>query len=115
SGVVLGMKLTPLFGNDDAVLSLRKLEDAYIVIMSKYVDEVEASMLAESAIRGMLAELDPHSVYIDAERMKQVNEEFDAGYEGIGISYEFVPGPDGTDTLAVLNPLPGGPSEEAGL
>jgi carboxyl-terminal processing protease len=115
SGVVLGMKLTPLFGDDDAVLSLRKLEDAYIVIMSKYVDEVDASALAESAIRGMLGDLDPHTVYIDAERMKQVNEEFDAGYEGIGISYEFVPGPEGRDTLAVLNPLPGGPSEEVGL
>lgn len=115
SGVVLGMKLTPLFGNDDAVLSLRKLEDAYIVIMSKYVDDVDPAELAESAIRGMLTELDPHSVYIDAERMKQVNEEFDAGYEGIGISYEFVSGPDGRDTLAVLNPLPGGPSDEVGL
>ena len=115
SGVVLGMKLTPMFGDDDAVLSLRKLEDAYIVIMSKYVDEVDASALAESAIRGMLGELDPHTVYIDAERMKQVNEEFDAGYEGIGISYEFVPGPDDRDTLAVLNSLPGGPSEDVGL
>lgn len=113
-GILLGMKLTP-FLDDEAVISLRKLEDAYIVIMSKYVDDVDASDLAESAIRGMLQDLDPHSVYIDAERMKQVNEEFDAGYEGIGISYEFVPGEEGRDTLSVLNPLPGGPSEEAGL
>lgn len=115
AGVLLGMNLSPLLGDDDAVVSLRKLEDAYIVIMSKYVDEVDAGSLAESAIRGMLEDLDPHSVYIDAERMKQVNEEFDAGYEGIGISYEFVPGVEGKDTLSVLNPLPGGPSEEAGL
>ncbi len=115
AGVLLGTSIAPFFGDDEAVISLRKLEDAYIVIMSKYVDDVDASELAESAIRGMLEDLDPHSVYIDAERMKQVNEDFEAGYEGIGISYEFVPGSEGQDTLSVLNPLPGGPSEDAGL
>lgn len=115
AGIALGMRFGPLFSDEDDMRSLKKLEDAYLMITQRYVEDVNSAKLTESAIRSMLAELDPHSVYIDAERMKAVNEELDAGYDGIGISYELIPGPDKQDTLAVLTPLPGGPSDEAGL
>ncbi|MEL7170055.1 MAG: S41 family peptidase, partial [Bacteroidota bacterium] len=64
---------------------------------------------------GMIEGLDPHSVYIDAEEMRSVRENFDASFQGIGIYYEFIDGEDDQDTLAVLRPIVGGPSEEAGL
>jgi carboxyl-terminal processing protease len=115
AGVFLGVELGMVLSDDNTYESLKKLEDAFIVVTQKYVDDVSSSELAESAIEGMLKDLDPHSVYIDAERMKQVNEDLTASFEGIGIAYELIPGPEGQDTLAVLNPLPGGPSEEVGL
>ena len=115
AGILLGMQLHSAISGDDTYESLKKIDQAFSIINNRYVDEVDSADLAEHAIEGMLEAMDPHSIYIDAERMREVNEDFNAAFEGIGISYEFVPGVDGADTLAVLNPLPGGPSEKAGL
>lgn len=114
-GLLVGTQLGSYVSSDDAYQSLKKLEDAYLVITQRYVEDVDVDELTENAIQGMLKNLDPHSVYIDAERMKRVAEEFNASFEGIGISYELIAGKDGQDTIAVLSPIPGGPSEEAGL
>ena len=113
--LVLGMKLGSVISSQDAADALKKLEKAFLLVNQRYVEEVDANKLAESAIRGMLEDLDPHSIYIDADHLGGVSENFDAEFEGIGISYELLPGPNGQDTLAVLNVLPGGPSEEVGL
>lgn len=114
-GVFLGMELGAIFSGNDTYESLKKLENAFMVINERYVQDVDSSVLTESAIEGMLKELDPHSVYIDAEQMDDVREDFNASFEGIGISFEIIEGPEGRDTVTVLNPLPGGPSEAAGL
>ncbi len=114
-GVILGMGIGSAISGDDTFESMEKVQQAFAIINQRYVDEVDASALAEEAIEGMLNELDPHSIYIDADRMRDVNEDFNASFEGIGISYEFIEGTDGNDTLAVLNPLPGGPSESVGI
>ncbi len=114
-GVLLGMEIGAVVLGDDTFDSLKKLENAFLVINERYVQDVDSSVLTESAIRGMLEELDPHSVYIDTEQMEKVREDFDASFEGIGISYEIIEGRDDRDTVTVLNPLPGGPSEQAGL
>ena len=114
-GALLGASVTTVVSSDDAYESLKKLEDAYLVITQRYVEELDYNKMAESAIGGMLSELDPHSVYIDEKQMKRVSEDFNASFEGIGISYELIPGPADADTIAVLNPLPGGPSDDAGL
>ncbi len=114
-GIVLGFELNAVVFRNNTAESLRKLEDAYLMISERYVQEVSASQLTESAIHGMLDELDPHSIYIDAEAMQRVQEDFDASFDGIGIAFEIIPGPNGLDTVAVLNPLPGGPSEAAGM
>ena len=114
-GLLLGMQIGTAISGDDNYESLRKLEKAFTVITDRYVEDVDSSELTESAIQGMLRDLDPHSVYIDAEQMRKVNEDFNASFDGIGIQYEFIEGPEGLDTVTVLNPLPGGPSDEAGL
>lgn len=114
-GVLLGFELGAIFSGDTTFESLKKLENAFLLINERYVQDVDSSVLTESAIKGMLEELDPHSVYIDADQMKQVQEDFNASFEGIGISFEIIDGPDGQDTVTVLNPLPGGPSEEVGV
>jgi carboxyl-terminal processing protease len=114
-GVILGTQLNGFVARGDTSEGIRKLEAAFITISDRYVEDVDSAHLAEHAIKGMLEHLDPHSIYIDTERMRAVTEDFDASFEGIGISYEFIEGDDGKDTLAVLNPIPGGPSDEAGL
>ena len=113
--LVTGIGIGTAVSVDDTHTATKKLERAFALINQRYVDDVDAEELAETAIERMLKELDPHSVFIDADRMKRVNEDFDASFEGIGISYEFLPGIQGKDTLAVLNAIPGGPSERAGL
>jgi len=114
AGVLLGMQLESAL-SDDTRAALKKLENAFLVINERYVEEVDSGVLAENALEGMLEELDPHSVYIDAETMRRVEEDFSGGFEGIGISFEFVEGIDEQDTLAVLSVIPGGPSEKVGL
>ncbi len=114
-GVLLGMEIGTVISGNDTFESLKKLENAFLTINERYVQDVDSSVLTESAIEGMLRELDPHSVYIDAEQMEKVREDFNATFEGIGISYEIIEGLENQDTVTVLNPLPGGPSEQAGL
>ena len=114
TGILLGMQLESAL-SDDTRAALQKLENAFLIINERYVEEVDSGVLAEHALDGMLEELDPHSVYIDAETMRRVEEDFSGGFEGIGISFEFIEGIQGQDTLTVLSVIPGGPSEEVGL
>ena len=114
-GTVLGMKIQSVVSADNTLQQLKKLEEAFSVITKKYVEDVDSSDLANDAIKGMLEGLDPHSVYIDAESIGRVRENFSGEFEGIGISYEWTEGESGEDTVTVIVPLTGGPSEEAGL
>lgn len=114
-GIVLGFHVRDVASGSDDYENLRKIEEAYNFITRSYVERVDSAQLAEDAIEGMLAGLDPHSIYISAEEMRSVQESFNASFEGIGIYYELIKGPGDRDTLAVLMPIAGGPSEEAGL
>ena len=114
-GLVIGMQTQDAASSDPGTDNLRKIEEAFSFINRNYVERVDSAKLSEDAIEGMLKGLDPHSIYIDAESMRRVRENFEASFEGIGIYYEFLEGPDERDTLAVLMPIAGGPSEEAGL
>ncbi len=114
-GLLAGVQVQDAVSGSDEVEQLRKIEEAYEYITRAYVEQVDSSELAEDAIEGMLAGLDPHSIYISSEEMRRVRESFDASFEGVGIYYEFVEGPEDADTLVVLMPIAGGPSDEAGL
>jgi len=114
-GILLGFEIRDVASGNSDFENFRKIEEAYNFITRGYVEPVDSSELAEDAIEGMLAGLDPHSVYINSEEMRSVRESFDASFEGIGIYFELIEGPDDTDTLAVLMPIAGGPSDEAGL
>lgn len=114
-GLVLGFHVRDVVSGSDDYANLRKIEEAYNYIARSYVERVDSAQLAEDAIEGMLAGLDPHSIYISTEEMRSVQESFNASFEGIGIYYELIEGPEDRDTLAVLMPIAGGPSEEAGL
>ncbi len=89
---------------------LRKLQLAEFAIANLYVDKVDEEKLVEDAIRGMLEKLDPHSAYSNAEEVKKMNEPLQGNFEGIGVQFNMV-----EDTLFIIQPVSGGPSEKVGI
>lgn len=88
----------------------RKLQLAESIVANFYVDTINENKIVESAIVGMLKELDPHSSYSDPEETKSMNEPLDGSFSGIGITYNM-----NQDTLYVLQTVSGGPSERVGI
>src|SRR5690606_33999335 len=66
--------------------------------------------LTEKAIGNLLNERDPHSNYISAKQLKEVNEQLEGNFEGIGIEFMIM-----DDTILVVTPIAGGPSEAVGI
>ena len=89
---------------------LRKLQIAELAISNLYVDNVDEGKLVEDAIRGMLEKLDPHSSYSTPKEVKALNEPLSGSFEGIGVQFNMV-----EDTLLVIQPVTGGPSEKVGI
>ena len=101
----------PLSAQDaGAVRQLQKLTQVYRYLDGLYVDEVDMQPLVESAISGMLEELDPHSAYIGADEMKGVQESFEGEFSGIGVEFNIL-----RDTVIVVNTIVGGPAERVGV
>lgn len=88
----------------------RKLQMAEFAISNLYVDSVDEHKLVETAIIKMLEELDPHSLYSNADEVKKLTEPLQGNFEGIGIQYNMA-----EDTLFVIQPISGGPSEKVGI
>ncbi|HEX9251279.1 MAG TPA: S41 family peptidase [Ignavibacteriaceae bacterium] len=109
-GIALGVFLDKVFSEDNLRDSIRKFNDVLTFTEKYYVEEVDTQKLVESAINGMLNELDPHSVYIPPEQFTQVEESFRGDFEGIGIEFQIV-----NDTLTVVSAISGGPSEALGI
>ena len=89
---------------------MRKLQIAEMAISNLYVDSVDEQKLVEDGIRGMIEKLDPHSSYMTAKEVKAANEPLQGNFEGIGVQFNMV-----EDTLLVVQPVVGGPSEKKGI
>src|SRR6056297_1204558 len=87
-----------------------KFARSFNIIDKYYVDSVDRSDLAETAIIKMLEDLDPHSIYISKEDLKKMNEPLEGSFDGIGIQFNIL-----RDTLLVVATITGGPSEKVGL
>ncbi len=94
----------------DPTVQLQKFNQFYRYLNGSYVDTVNYQQLVEKAIIEMLAQLDPHSAYIPAEEMKEVEEVFGGSFSGIGVEFNIL-----NDTLFIVNTIPGGPSEQVGV
>ena len=90
--------------------SLSKMDHALQIVKAVYVDTVDEKKLTDASIRAMIKELDPHSVYIPAEEMREMNEPLVGKFEGIGIQFNIH-----EDTIMVTQTIPGGPSEKLGI
>ncbi|ELR72188.1 Carboxy-terminal processing protease [Fulvivirga imtechensis AK7] len=111
AGILIGATFTdssPV--QNDVNSSLQKFKEILTLIDRNYVDEVNTDKLVEDAISHMLTKLDPHSAYISAEERVRANEELQGNFEGIGVEFNIF-----KDTIVVVSPLSGGPSEAVGV
>ena len=111
--VVSGLLLwgpTLLADADNINMQLAKLNFILRTVRDNYVESPDAPKLLEGAIRGMLEELDPHSVYIPPEDQKRINETFKGEFEGVGITFTIQ-----NKWLTVISPIPGTPADRLGI
>ncbi|HUW07457.1 MAG TPA: S41 family peptidase [Williamwhitmania sp.] len=94
-------------GVDDQVFKFSRF---LRMLSGMYIEPVNDSKLVENAIVDILGQLDPHSAYISKDDVAAMNEPLEGNFDGIGIEFNIF-----QDTLIVVNPVPGGPSEKVGL
>ena len=88
----------------------RKLNLILQKVDENYVDPVDRQKLTDAAVVAALSQLDPHSVYLPPQELEESETNLAGGFDGIGIQFN-VP----NDTAVVIEVIPGGPSEKAGL
>ena len=114
AGIFIGSKLN--FSSPSARFlqpdkkSSDKLNSVLNFIEEEYVDTVKKDVLVEKAITDLLQNLDPHSVYITAQEVKEMREPLEGNFEGIGIEFNIF-----KDTIRVIAAIPGGPCEQLGI
>lgn len=96
--------------NHDPKKSDQKFASALQIIRLAYVDTVNEERLTEDAIKAILKELDPHSVYMSKDEIEKANEPLVGNFEGVGIQFDIL-----NDTIVVVTPIAGGPSEKLGI
>ncbi|MEM9916997.1 MAG: S41 family peptidase [Bacteroidota bacterium] len=118
-GILIGMKVQhiPLIslspsegGNRHSSIETGRVEELVRFIESRYVDDVDSEELVEEAINALLKQLDPHSNYISSKQVREVNEQLEGNFEGVGIEFMIL-----EDTIRVISPISGGPSEAVGI
>ena len=87
-----------------------KIQNLLHIVDDQYVDTVDVSDLVEKAMPQLLAELDPHSVYISARDKQMAEDDLRGSFSGIGIEFTIR-----QDTVRVQNVIKNGPSERAGV
>ena len=80
------------------------------LIDNEYVDDVSIDSLMEGTYSSILAQLDPHSVYIPASDVEGVTDELEASFSGVGVSFQIM-----NDTVNIIEIVAGGPAEKVGL
>ena len=93
-----------------AQMNAQKLATTLYLIENFYVDTANIDKVTEDAIVAALKELDPHSAYISKKDVEKANEPLVGSFEGIGVTFQLI-----RDTITVISPTAGGPSEKVGI
>jgi carboxyl-terminal processing protease len=105
------MKKDTVVTNQSDREELSKVNQAYELILSRYVEKVDNEMLVEGAIQGMLTVLDdPYSVYMNRETAQQFSQALESSFEGIGAEVGMENG-----KIVIISPFKNSPAEKAGL
>lgn len=90
--------------------NIQKFSTILYLIDNFYTDTVNLDKVTEDAIIAALRELDPHSAYFSKKDVEKANEPLVGSFEGIGVTFQLI-----RDTITVIGPTPGGPSEKVGI
>ena len=112
AGIFIGVKLSHTAITQRLLIYPRveKVNNVLNLIEDSYVDSVSRDKLEEVAIESILDHLDPHSVYIPANKVQALNESLEGNFDGIGVQFNVF-----DDTLVVITLVPKGPSEKSGI
>ncbi len=110
AGVFIGSSFNAQKPSRDVTKDVQKLREVLTYIDTKYVDDITTDKLVDESIRHLLSKLDPHSHYIPASDRVAANEELRGNFDGIGVEFNIF-----QDTIMVVTPLSGGPSEKLGI
>ncbi|GIV33261.1 MAG: peptidase S41 [Chitinophagales bacterium] len=112
-GMIIGFRLRESTWSKPPVAArgdYNRLEEILSIIESKYVDTFDRQKAMDGLIEDLVTQLDPHSFFIPASELKEVNESLEGNFEGIGIEFYIL-----HDTIVVVTPISGGPSEALGI
>jgi carboxyl-terminal processing protease len=111
-GMLVGFQLKESIPNysQDHKSGLDKFQEVVRFVNMNYFEPVNNDKLVDDAIRGLLEGLDPHSFYIPKTEMKEIEEQMQGSFEGIGVEFNII-----DDTIFVVAPIAGGPSEKLGI
>ena len=107
---LMGARIERAFSDDPITEQLEKYSDVMSMVQHYYVDDVDLGKLNDAAIVGMLGQLDPHTIYLPPQSVKEQDEEFEGKFQGIGVTFTII-----QDTITVDAPVPGGPSDILGI
>lgn len=89
---------------------LEQLSRVLVLIENEYVDSVDRERLLNGAIKGMVAELDPHSSYLPPRDFGVLRDDTRGEFAGIGVEVDFR-----NDRVTVISPIEGSPAARAGI
>lgn len=111
AGIWIGATFAePKTDRNDLKAAIYKVQEIITYINRDYVDSVNTNELVEFGIEKMLEKLDPHSSYIPARDALAARSELEGAFDGIGVEFGII-----RDTIYVVSPLTGGPSEKLGI
>ena len=111
AGIWIGATFAePKSNQNDLRAALYKLQEIMTYINRDYVDSVDTNELVEFGITKMVENLDPHSSYIPARDASLAQSQLEGEFDGIGVEFGII-----RDTIYVVAPLTGGPSEALGI
>jgi carboxyl-terminal processing protease len=94
----------------DVAKGYAKYREVLMLVENNYVDSVNTDELVDFSIAKMLEKLDPHTAYFNTEEATAARSQLESGFDGIGVEFNIY-----NDTVYVVTPLSGGPSETAGI
>lgn len=109
-GIFIGNRFSGFNSNKGMFYGGSKIDAILQYINEAYVDSVNTSDLVEKALPGLIAELDPHSAYFTAKDMEIIGDDLEGHFSGIGVQFVLR-----NDTVTVVNVIPEGPSQAAGI
>lgn len=110
AGIIGGVFIGKYLSRTTLTPGQEKLQTILGLIDREYVDQINVDSLLESVFPDLLAGLDPHSSYIAASDLEDVNSELDGSFSGVGVSFQVL-----NDTVFVVEVIPGGPAEKVGI